>query len=160
MDVKQENPDDNRRSKSPLLQQHGDHSDDSASSEAENDPQHGDIDNRAAAQLDGNPATTHTNNGAQSAQPDIPQPTQGQADGETHQATPPSGQPHTAGDEGEAVPDPKAPLEAYGWDDLEARFLKKMEECQIHEEELEKEFRQWIDVSVPLRSCSAIFLSS
>ncbi|KAL8971641.1 MAG: hypothetical protein Q9197_003166 [Variospora fuerteventurae] len=46
----------------------------------------------------------------------------------------------------ETVMDPKEPLEPYGWDDLEARFLKKMEECQVSEGEIEKEFREWIEV--------------
>ncbi|KAI4149238.1 MAG: hypothetical protein LQ341_001369, partial [Variospora aurantia] len=46
----------------------------------------------------------------------------------------------------ETVIDPKEPLEPYGWDDLEARFLKKMEECQVREGEIEKEFREWIEV--------------
>lgn len=47
----------------------------------------------------------------------------------------------------EAPIDPKQPLEAFGWDDLEERFLRKMEECQKGEEELEKEFRGWCEVS-------------
>ncbi|KAI4101278.1 MAG: hypothetical protein L6R37_005021 [Teloschistes peruensis] len=46
----------------------------------------------------------------------------------------------------EAPIDPKQPLEAFGWDDLEERFLRKMEECQKGEEELEKEFRGWCEV--------------
>ncbi|KAL9020618.1 MAG: hypothetical protein Q9185_002204 [Variospora sp. 1 TL-2023] len=60
------------------------------------------------------------------------------------QVLPSSGQ-ETAATE-ETVIDPKEPLEPYGWDDLEARFLKKMEECQVSEGEIEKEFREWIEV--------------
>lgn len=58
--------------------------------------------------------------------------------------------------------DPKESLEPYEWDELEERFLKKMEECQIREKEIEEEFREWIQVSSSIyydsrtSSCSAI----
>lgn len=39
--------------------------------------------------------------------------------------------------------DPKEILEPFLWDDLEDRFLRKMEECQHREEEIEKEFAEW-----------------
>ncbi|KAL8661623.1 MAG: hypothetical protein Q9202_005451 [Teloschistes flavicans] len=75
---------------------------------------------------------------ANSTQPE----TQTQNDG-MHQQSPPSGQEPAA----EETPiDPKQPLEAFAWDDLEDRFMKKMEECQKGEEELEKEFRGWYEV--------------
>ncbi|KAI4141462.1 MAG: hypothetical protein L6R39_005322, partial [Caloplaca ligustica] len=46
----------------------------------------------------------------------------------------------------EEVPvDPKEPLEAYTWDELEEHFLTKMEECRSEEAEIEREFRGWID---------------
>ncbi|KAL9592222.1 MAG: hypothetical protein Q9179_006937, partial [Wetmoreana sp. 5 TL-2023] len=44
------------------------------------------------------------------------------------------------------VIDPKQSLEPFAWDDLETRFLQKMEECQRREEEIEKEFREWCHV--------------
>ncbi|KAL8899912.1 MAG: hypothetical protein Q9207_005956 [Kuettlingeria erythrocarpa] len=56
--------------------------------------------------------------------------------------TPPSGQESTAVEE--APVDPKELLEPYEWHDLEERFLKKMEECQIREEGIEREFKEWI----------------
>ncbi|KAI4193342.1 MAG: hypothetical protein LQ350_008360 [Teloschistes chrysophthalmus] len=59
------------------------------------------------------------------------------------QQLPPSGQKSPVE---EAPIDPKQPLEAFRWDDLEERFLRKMEECQKGEEELEKEFRGWCEV--------------
>ncbi|KAI4249464.1 MAG: hypothetical protein LQ352_005628, partial [Teloschistes flavicans] len=75
---------------------------------------------------------------ANSAQPEA----QTQNDG-MHQQLPPSGQKPAA----EETPiDPKQPLEAFAWDDLEDRFMKKLEECQKGEEELEREFRGWYEV--------------
>ncbi len=44
--------------------------------------------------------------------------------------------------------DPKESLEPFGWDDLEERFLQKMEECRREEAEIEKEFREWCEVSL------------
>ncbi|KAL8949140.1 MAG: hypothetical protein Q9222_004721 [Ikaeria aurantiellina] len=44
--------------------------------------------------------------------------------------------------------DPKALLEPYQWDDLEERFVRKMEECGKREEEIEREFREWCLVSL------------
>ena len=44
------------------------------------------------------------------------------------------------------VSDPKEPLENFGWDDLEERFCKKMEECEKAEKELEGEFNEWLQV--------------
>ena len=53
------------------------------------------------------------------------------------------GQPPSAS----TVDDPNQPLEAFDWDDLEARFCAKMEECKKVEEEIGEEFRRWVEVS-------------
>ncbi|KAL8691403.1 MAG: hypothetical protein Q9218_003369 [Villophora microphyllina] len=83
-----------------------------------------------------------------SSQPNGTQPngTQSQVqtqEGNMDQQTPPSGQKPEVE---EAPIDPKQPLEAFQWDDLEERFLKEMEECQKGEEELERDFRGWCEV--------------
>ncbi|KAL8777043.1 MAG: hypothetical protein Q9213_008031 [Squamulea squamosa] len=57
--------------------------------------------------------------------------------------TPPSGQGNSRVEE---LIDPKELLEPFGWDDLEERFVQKMDECQKQEEEIEKEFREWCHV--------------
>lgn len=43
----------------------------------------------------------------------------------------------------------KAALEDYDWQELEDRFAAKMLECQKKEEELGKEFAQWLEVCSP-----------
>ncbi|KAL8920965.1 MAG: hypothetical protein Q9208_005991 [Pyrenodesmia sp. 3 TL-2023] len=72
--------------------------------------------------------------------------------------TPPSGQGSTAVEE--APIDPKELLEPYEWDDLEERFLKKMEECQVREEGIEKEFREWIQILSHLLQALTIQLTA
>lgn len=47
----------------------------------------------------------------------------------------------------EAAPiDPTEALEPFGWDDLEDRFVKKMEDCEKQEAAIEKEFAEWCRV--------------
>ncbi|KAL8748043.1 MAG: hypothetical protein Q9184_007517, partial [Pyrenodesmia sp. 2 TL-2023] len=67
-----------------------------------------------------------------------------QRDATPYHQTPPSGQESTGAEE--TPVDPKELLEPYQWDDLEERFLKRMEQCQAREEEIEKDFREWIQV--------------
>lgn len=46
-------------------------------------------------------------------------------------------------------PDPvdsSEPLENYNWDDLEARFHSKMEECDRREQGIEEGFQELLDV--------------
>ena len=40
----------------------------------------------------------------------------------------------------------KDALEPLDWDDLEERFEARMRECQAREEELGREFGQWVEV--------------
>ncbi|KAL8766927.1 MAG: hypothetical protein Q9209_006408 [Squamulea sp. 1 TL-2023] len=63
-----------------------------------------------------------------------------QASGVAETQTPPSGQGNSI--EEEPI-DPKEPLEPFGWDDLEERFVRRMDECQKQEAQIEKEFREW-----------------
>lgn len=44
----------------------------------------------------------------------------------------------------------KDALESYDWQELEDRFAAKMKECQKREEELGREFRQWIEVGASI----------
>ncbi|KAL8664032.1 MAG: hypothetical protein Q9168_007983 [Polycauliona sp. 1 TL-2023] len=64
----------------------------------------------------------------------------GIANGDLGTQIPPSGQGNPSEEE---TIDPKEPLEPFEWDDLEDRFVQKMEECQRQEAEIEKEFREW-----------------
>lgn len=48
--------------------------------------------------------------------------------------------------------DPKQSLEPFGWEDLEQRFLEKMEDCQRREDEIEEEFSEWCQVGFPIVS--------
>ena len=62
-------------------------------------------------------------------------------------------------DDEEPTPDPqvgssKEALEEYSWSDLEERFAAKMRECEAKEEELGREFREWVEV------CSCLARSS
>ena len=41
-------------------------------------------------------------------------------------------------------------LEDFGWEELQERFAKKMEECEKREEELGKEFKEWLEVCMLL----------
>lgn len=92
-------------------------------------------DGRTASQADGQP----------NSQPSSTQSTQ--ANGSPEREAPLSGQNTTAKEEEEEVSiDPKESLEPFAWDDLEERFLRKMEECQRREEDVEREFGEWCQV--------------
>ena len=64
--------------------------------------------------------------------------------------------------------DPNISLADYDWDDLEARFHVKMEQCTQSEEEIEKDFKDLLDVRFqkppfltfisPILSCGVIIL--
>ncbi|KAL8932153.1 MAG: hypothetical protein Q9211_006492, partial [Gyalolechia sp. 1 TL-2023] len=69
------------------------------------------------------------------------QPTGTRPNGGYSQEPPSSGQQSARTEE--ASIDPTESLEPFAWDDLEDRFLKKMEECARKEEEIEKEFGEW-----------------
>ncbi|KAI4171419.1 MAG: hypothetical protein LQ343_004275 [Gyalolechia ehrenbergii] len=75
-------------------------------------------------------------NGQPDAQPNGTQPNMG-----SQQDAPPSGQ--QSADREDVSVDPKESLEPFAWDDLEARFVRKMEECERREEEIEREFAEW-----------------
>ncbi|KAL8996125.1 MAG: hypothetical protein Q9188_006642 [Gyalolechia gomerana] len=75
-------------------------------------------------------------NGQSDAQPNGTQPNMG-----SQKDAPPSGQ--QSADREEVSVDPKESLEPFAWDDLEARFVRKMEECERREEEIEREFGEW-----------------
>ena len=84
-----------------------------------------------------------------SSQPNSQPPTQPNgtqnaiANGDLGTQTPPSGQGNPSEEE---TIDPKESLEPFEWDDLEDRFVQKMEECQRQEADIEKEFREWCQV--------------
>ena len=42
----------------------------------------------------------------------------------------------------------KAPLENYSWEDLEERFLARMEACRKTEVEIGTEFGEWVEVNL------------
>ncbi|KAL9012124.1 MAG: hypothetical protein Q9173_003091 [Seirophora scorigena] len=107
------------------------------------------VDGHPGAERDDQPVTQQSD-GAHSTQPNGTE--HDEANGASGQQVPPSGQEIVAAEE--TVIDPKVPLEPYGWDELEQRFLKKMDECQIREGEIEKEFREWINR--PLRKYYSI----
>lgn len=46
--------------------------------------------------------------------------------------------------------EPREALEDYDWDDLEARFHAEMEKCRKAEEEIGKEFKEWLAVRLQL----------
>lgn len=47
-------------------------------------------------------------------------------------------------------------VEEFEWDDLEERFLAKMEECRGVEEGIWQEFRGWVEVRFPFSFFSRI----
>ena len=61
---------------------------------------------------------------------------------------------HDTQDEGHEDPEPmdtqlgnsRDALEPHDWDELEERFTAKMKECQEREEELGREFAEWVEV--------------
>ncbi len=119
----------------------GDPSEESVDSEMRDEVEHAEANGHPASHSN-DPANPH-DSGAQDDQPSSTH--DRQRDATPGHQTPPSGQESTAVEE--APVDPKELLEPYEWDDLEERFLKKMEECQIREEGIEKEFREWIQVN-------------
>ncbi|KAL8650585.1 MAG: hypothetical protein Q9210_003733 [Variospora velana] len=141
MELDQPRPEPHQQSQTgsqpPGEEQNGDVSDDQIVKLAEGV----EVDGDSTSQHDDHPDTQQSDD----AQPTQPNATvDDSTNGTPGPQVPPSGQ-ETAATEGTVI-DPKEPLEPYGWDDLEERFLKKMEECQVREGEIEKEFREWIDV--------------
>lgn len=119
----------------------GDPSEESLDSEMRDEVEHAEANGHPESQSDDQPSP-HSSG----ARDDQPNGTHGhQRDAMPGHRTPPSGQESTAVEE--APIDPKELLEPYEWEDLEERFLKKMGECQMREEGIEKEFREWIQVS-------------
>ncbi|KAL9101502.1 MAG: hypothetical protein Q9163_003250 [Psora crenata] len=43
-------------------------------------------------------------------------------------------------------PNPKEPLEPFGWPDLETRFHARMAHCTKEEESIQREFQEWVKV--------------
>lgn len=50
----------------------------------------------------------------------------------------------------------KDPLEEYSWAELEERFAARMEECRLKEEEIGKEFQEWLEVFKAWTSVTSI----
>ncbi|KAL8708316.1 MAG: hypothetical protein Q9220_006791 [cf. Caloplaca sp. 1 TL-2023] len=90
----------------------------------------------------------HTTNIEDTQHPNDRTPTQdstssnNHANGDPNHQTSSSPSAVTAAAETDVI-DPKATLEPYQWDELEERFVRKMEECGKREEEIEMEFREW-----------------
>lgn len=120
----------------------GAQSEDHSASETDKPVERVEVDGHPGSERDDQPDTQQSD-GAHSTQPNGTE--HDGTNGTPGQQVPPSGQETVAAEE--TVIDPKVPLEPYGWDELEQRFLKKMEECQIREGEIEKDFREWISVS-------------
>ena len=65
-----------------------------------------------------------------------------------------NGTSHDAQDEGDEDPvpmdaqlgNPRDPLDPQDWEELEERFATRMKECQAREEELRREFGEWVEV--------------
>ncbi|KAL8857987.1 MAG: hypothetical protein Q9178_005447 [Gyalolechia marmorata] len=129
MDISNQNGDAAEKSPSPAHQPNGHQSSEPSSENhhpksPSNEQLHTGIDSEPAPQPKG-----ENNNSQGNGNPETQPPTSGQGNGA----------------EKEPI-NPSESLEPFGWDDLEERFLQKMEECRRQEAEIEKEFREWCEV--------------
>ncbi|MCJ1455944.1 hypothetical protein MMC28_006301 [Mycoblastus sanguinarius] len=91
-------------------------------------------------------------------QPSSPAPTTSSKTDTTSQANNPQNGATGHGGYEPDVGDSKEALEAYDWDDLEARFNAKMAECAKREWEIEDEFREWLEVTSNFSSYDLLFV--
>ncbi|KAL8800956.1 MAG: hypothetical protein Q9182_004790 [Xanthomendoza sp. 2 TL-2023] len=89
--------------------------------------------------------STSQPNADSATQPDTMQISTADADSNADNQVPPPGQDPTKVDEIPII-DPKEILDPFAWDDLERRFVDKMEECEKQEGEIQKEFAEWCRV--------------
>ncbi|KAL8732620.1 MAG: hypothetical protein Q9166_002595 [cf. Caloplaca sp. 2 TL-2023] len=133
MDVLEQDPDEGHQaSHSPPHQVNGRHNQTPIDTESENQLHSTATSKQPTPQPNGD-STSRPNSTSNSQTNGIP---------DAH--TPPSGQSSTT--EKENVINPKDPLEPFAWDDLEQRFVQKIEECQRQEVEIQKDFREWCHV--------------
>ena len=130
MDISDQNGDAAVESPSPAHQPKGHRSSEPSSENhhpksPSNEQLHTGIDPEPAPQANG-----ENNNSQGNGNPETQPPTSGQGNGAEKESVKPS-----------------ESLEPFGWDDLEERFLQKMEECRRQEAEIEKDFREWCEVS-------------
>ncbi|KAL8998203.1 MAG: hypothetical protein Q9169_002688 [Polycauliona sp. 2 TL-2023] len=131
-DTNSQNGDDHHDPPQPQSQQSNGHQNQESSTHHADESHHNTTSaNETASSQPNSQAATQSNG---------PKPSQ--VNGNLGTQTPPSGQGDSKLTEEEPV-DPKEPLEPFEWDDLEERFVQKMEECQKQEEEIEHEFREW-----------------
>ena len=148
METEKHNDGSNQPESPKAVESNGNRAEVQSDSETENRSNDQGEDKRLDSQMDAQPIIT----GANGTHPDEP------AKG-IDPEIPPSGQESAAEADSHNI-DPKEQLEPYGWYELEERFLAKMDECQRREEEIEREFREWCQVSYfHLSFFSSFFLS-